>query len=560
MKFCRISRRHFLQGAGGFALTLPFLPSIGLKDAFAETPANGKFLIHFSTGHGGLDPLSWGPDVSSVQWADSEQQVVYPGTQMLGTDHRMRHRPLTQLLNGGRLSTVFDEQFTPLLPKMNLIDGLALMFGGSHHSGGYLGNFHGNMFRDFRTGKDANLNSDPIPTIDQILAQSPNFYPSNDPRTIPVLNLGGGESQSWKLSNGVVQPFTRSWSLGDIYDYVFGGPGGAQASPTRISTLDRVYEDYQRLMSPSSGAGSRLSREDASAVEQHMDSLSQIERRLSNIGQIASCNTMGVSGRRYGPTDPQSEQNAFHQQTRALYAQYWSTYVDIIVTAINCGLCRLFTIPIGVPTDYAGDYHQSCAHQYKSVEAQAVIRDAHQYVARHFILPMLQRLNDVQTGSGGTLLDNGLVIWQHESWYSTHEGKSIPTMMAGGANGYFRTGYLIDYRNLSNRALQRNAYNSQTRTFDPANEYSTLFPGLPMNQWLHTVLEAMGMGRDEYLARSGIPSTATMMGYGDNTVQPSYTVIDFDNTVGNVTQRVRHEAFPQRVIDGCNNPLPFIKI
>jgi hypothetical protein len=145
--------------------------------------------------------------------------------------------------------------------------------------------------------------------------------------------------------------------------------------------------------------------------------------------------------------------NAFHQATRELYAQYWSTYVDMIVTAINCGLCRLFTIPIGAPSDYSGDYHQGVAHQWNLTVAQGYIRDAHEYVASRFVQPMLERLNDVRTIDGGRLLDNGLVIWQPECWYATHELKSIPTMMAGSANGYFRTGYYKLHTNSKRRRV-----------------------------------------------------------------------------------------------------------
>ncbi len=559
MKYCKVSRRHFLQGAGGFAITLPFLPSLVSSNALAEIPQNAKFFIHLSTEHGALNPLSWGPDLSSYQWSPSEQQLLYPGSVMAGTEHWMRRKPLTQLLTNGRLSPVFDEMFTPLLPKLNLIDGLGLMFGGSHHSGGYLGNFHGNMNRDFRTGRDANLNSDPVPTIDQIMAQSSSFYSSSDPRTMPVLNMGDGQPQSFRPRNGTIQPVNYSWSLNDIYDYVFGG-GGAQGNPQRIAAVNRVYEDYQRLVSPA-GTGARLSSEDANAVEQHLDSLSEIERRINSIGQVASCNTLGSGGHRYGPTDPQSEQNVFHQPNRASYAQYWSTYVDLMVTAINCGLCRAFTISLGVPTDLSGDrYHSDVAHQYDQPGNQGIIQDAHQYTARNFILPLLLRLNDVQTINGGRLLDNGLVVWQHESWWVPHEGKVIPTMMAGGAAGSLRTGYLIDYRNLNNRGLQRNAYNGSTQQFDPNNPYSIFYPGLPMNRWLHTVLATMGVGRSEYLALSGIPSGSSMNGYGDTTVQPGYTGLTFHNTVGNVTERVTHEAFPQRIIDDCSSPLPFLYI
>lgn len=527
--------------------------------AFAEMPQNGKFFIHFWTNHGGLNPASWRPALPS-HWDPSEEEVMYGGDPMLGLDHRIHHKRLDQMLTNGQLSDVFDSRFNPLLAKMNIVDGLGLMFGGSHHQGGFLGNFHGNNNRDFRTGVDASLQFvPPIPTLDQILAQSSNFYPAADPRTMPVVNFAGaGMTSSFKLNNGTIQPVAQQWPINDMFYYLFGGPTSVQSAPGRLTILDRIHEDYHRLVSPA-GAGAKLSREDAQVVQQHMDSINQVERRINNMVQGASCNTIGISSTRYGPTDPHSNQDAFHQATRQLFAEQWSIYVDMMVTAINCGLCRVFTVPLGNPTDYSGDYHQNVAHLWNTPTAQGYIEDAHHFVAQYFIHPLLERLNDVATTDGRRLLDNGLVVWQHECWYATHEGKLLPTMMAGSAGGYFRTGYYIDYQNLSNRGLQSEAVIRSTGLIDPMHPYALLYPGVPMNQWLHTVFESMGISRTEYVQLSGIPSNVTMYGYGDHTVQQGYAQNSFNNTIGSTTQQVTHIGYPDRVITGANNPLPFLK-
>ncbi len=559
MKYCKLSRRQFLQGAGGFTLSLPLLPSLLAREAEAEVPLNAKFLIHLSTDHGGLHPDRWRPAINTYQWTASEQTQIYAGSDMLGTRHVIRHKPLSQLVSAGRLSDVFDASFNGLLGKMNLIEGLGLMYGGGHHQGGFLGNFHGNDGRDFRTGIDPNLAfTPPLETIDQLLAKSPAFYAANDPRTMPVLNLGGGgRSPSFKLLNGSIQPTTHVWSIQEIYDFMFGGANGQQSTPARISVVQRVYEDYQRLVSPA-GSGARLSRDDANAVEQHMESLAQVERRLQNIAQVANCSTIGVSSTRYGPTNPNSNENAFQQATRELFASQWSIYVDLMVTAINCGLCRLFTVPLGTPTAYTSDYHQEVAHHWDQEAAQVHIRDAYQFVARYFLLPLLTRLNDVQTGGGQRLLDNGLVIWQPECWYATHDGQNLPTLMAGSANGYFRTGYFVDFRNLMNRAFQGEAWDGQTQTFRSNHPYALHYPGLPMNRWLHTVLEALGMSRSEYIARANLPPGTIMHGYGDHTISSWGTQLTFLNTIGSTAQQVTHTAWPTHVIADSSLRLPFI--
>jgi len=230
----------------------------------------------------------------------------------------------------------------------------------------------------------------------------------------------------------------------------------------------------------------------------------------------------------------------------------------MIVTAINCGACRIFTAPVGAPTDFTGDYHQDIAHRWHEPQTQPVILSSYQFVLWNFFLPLIQRLNDIQTTDGRRLLYNGLVVLQPECWYATHDGQDLTTFMAGNAGGFFKTGWFIDYRNLSNRGLQRNAWSNGTNQFIPGHPYTLLYPGLPMNRWLHTMLESMGVSRNEYLALANLPSGTTMHGYGDHTVAADAT-LNFINRIGSASQQVTHVAWPQHVINGCSSTMPFIR-
>lgn len=558
MKYCRLSRRQFLQGAGSFTLALPLLPSLLTEKAFAQSNSRDPWMILFTTSHGCVSPSDWRGDLSSVIWQAGEQQVLYPGDPMLGTDHRMHFKTLSSLAGGGALSHVFDSQFNGLLSKMNIIEGLDLMYGGGHQTGAHLGNFHGNDNADSRTGVDANLIVPPLETIDQLLASWSGFYPANDPRTMPVLNFGGGGwSPSFRRLNGRVQRTAHDWDIQTIFNNLFGANfGDPAAAAAKQSALNRVHEDYQRF---SGRSNTRISNQDRLSLEQHMQSLADVERRLLNQQNAANCSTVGIGGPTYGPVDPMSNANAFHQSNRELFAAQWDIYVNIIVTAINCGLCRLFTVPIGFPVDYTGDAHQNVAHLWHTAPAQIVIRDAYQFVARHFVLPVLERLNDIDVGSGMRLLDTGTAIFQPECWYATHDGRNIPTMMAGSANNYFRTGYYIDYRNHSNMALQGEAYDWQTATFNSGHPYALHHPGVPFNRWLHTLLEAMGMNRSTYLQLSGLPEGTEMYGYGDHSTGGWGNSLQFQNTVGGNTQTVTHTAWSNVPLADCNSALPFLK-
>jgi hypothetical protein len=70
MKYNSITRRHFLQGAAGSFLALPFLPSLMSKAHAASVP-NPKFFVMFWKGHGGLNlqnlyPITSHPTVAAA--------------------------------------------------------------------------------------------------------------------------------------------------------------------------------------------------------------------------------------------------------------------------------------------------------------------------------------------------------------------------------------------------------------------------------------------------------------------------------------------------------------
>ena len=98
---------------------------------------------------------------------------------------------------------------------------------------------------------------------------------------------------------------------------------------------------------------------------------------------------------------------------------------------------------------------------------------------------MAQRL-DVEEAPGLTYLDNSLLVWTQECGMATHDSVSIPVVTFGSAAGLFKTGLLVDYRRVGNPDSQ----------FDPAPAASR--PRLLYNQWLATVLQAMGVPPTEF--------------------------------------------------------------
>jgi hypothetical protein len=89
-----------------------------------------------------------------------------------------------------------------------------------------------------------------------------------------------------------------------------------------------------------------------------------------------------------------------------------------------------------------------------------------------------------------TLLDNSLVFWSMECGEYTHSSVSWPVVMAGSAGGSLLTGNYLDYRNLTSAGINDNGEGTEVGDIS--------YNGVPYNQWLGTVAQAMGLQQSEY--------------------------------------------------------------
>jgi hypothetical protein len=164
-----ITRRQMLLGAGGAMLALPVLPSLLEKTAYGQSPTYTRKprLYWLCTDHGAAFESSMFPAASL---AGSRQQLF--------ADHEIGSGALTSSVNGDArvLSPILSassSRFTEaLLAKMNVLYGLDVPFYIAHNTGLHLGNYARN---DGNGGDGKAVQSDPRPTIDQLMAWSSNF-------------------------------------------------------------------------------------------------------------------------------------------------------------------------------------------------------------------------------------------------------------------------------------------------------------------------------------------------------------------------------------------------
>ena len=136
---------------------------------------------------------------------------------------------------------------------------------------------------------------------------------------------------------------------------------------------------------------------------------------------------------------------------------------------------------------------------------QKMVCDAYQRFFEHVFLDLVNKL-DVEELDGKTYLDSTLVQWTQESGAATHDPISLPVITAGSANGFFKTGAYLDYRNKSAPSLGNKN--------NPA--YSDLSSGILYNRWLATVLQSMGIAPSEFEknGKKGYGSTYSEEYYG----------------------------------------------
>jgi hypothetical protein len=500
-----MNRRMFLRGAGGAALGIPFLGS--LQPAFSASTYRSTRFVAMATQHGGL-------------WNDR----MWPGDAMLtetrDVGHVVRRGDLTPTYTGSDVAlspvlTASSARLTPaVLAEMNLVRGVDIPFYLSHHTGGYLGNF-GRNDTEYESASPMPY----LPTIDQVMAWSDSFYSPGSSFVQRSVHLG--HQMSWGWSNpvnrsGRVDPMPTTWSNLALFDTLFGGP--VEPGEERRLVVDKVLESFHRLRDGAFGPGRRLSAGDRVRLDEHIERLYEVERKLAS---AVSCD---VATR---PTENTEWHPGAYFESMDLdevyaYHELWN---EVLALALICGATRIATYNcLHTFEPYVGDWHQEVAHE-AWVSEQAVDRmvRGHQRFFDRVFVDLCHRL-DVPDADGETVLHNSLLFWCQESGPTTHDSVSMPVIAVGSAGGALRTGQYVDYRDRDNLSIPA-----------PWDDNPVILdhrPGLLYGQWLATCLEACGVPRSEW-------EVANNPGYG-------------------IHENTNWDAWPAHVEAMGNDVLPFL--
>ncbi|MDX2022137.1 MAG: DUF1552 domain-containing protein [Deltaproteobacteria bacterium] len=461
------SRRQWLKGAAGYSLALPFLQSLATKTAFGQTTvAAPKRFVAMLNEHGGLAESSMFPAMGTL----TDKANLFP-------DHEIGWGALKATRSGADavvapvLRAPADLFSDRLIGKMNVLHGLDVPVYMGHRRGHYLGNYAAVL--ELKEPYTSNLR----PTIDQVMAYSPGFYPQLDGIRERVM-IAPGAQASWNYSN----PTARTGSVMNVrgpddslqmFDRIFV-PAGAPPPMQRRHVVDYVLESYNNLKN----ANRRLSAGDKQRLDDHMERMSELERKLTS-KPVASCMAR--------PRPPRAAGYAYVDESE--FTTLVNLWLDVFIAAFTCDTSRIGILPLvdlRQLLSYAGDWHQQVAHQYNTDAAQEKILMAYQRAFSRVIVPFAQKLDAIEEHPGSSYLDNTLIMWTQEAGWETHTSVSVPVVTFGSAGGFLKTGRFVDYRRK----------NSPLSAYKGTGTNQAL--GLLYSQWMATALQAMNVPPSDF--------------------------------------------------------------
>jgi hypothetical protein len=406
-----LNRRELLRG-GGVALALPLLQAMGADKPSSATPARPKRLLVSYFAYGAYMPNAES-GVPSASNKPYDEWSWWPCKDA---------GPLTFNKSA--------EPFADLKGQVSYLRGL-------DHAGGWTmgGHSSGDVFA---TGADmTDKQKQNAISIDQVAANAHGHLTRHPSLVLGTEGGTGSYGMTKTLSHrGPGRPIPALHKPKDIFSRLFTPYEGESVEAVRArlkreaSVLDLLAENTRDL-------SARLGREDKATVDEYLESVRAIEKRVERANKWTEVPLPKVDAKAVNLDAPQTDPKEY---IRCLY--------DLVFLAYQTDSTRFATLMLesehsqDSPTwnyatyalGYKGATHD-LAHK-RPVESGHWDRwraEQHAY--------FLKRLHDTREGDG-TLLDRTLVLWGSAHPHASHSGKNYPLQLAGGGALGFKHGKL----------------------------------------------------------------------------------------------------------------------
>ncbi len=412
----RSSRRHFLRGAAGTALAMPLFSSLFPKTTHAQSAVSpvGLFTIVQAVG---TATYGWWPETGNG--ALTEQSFSANHTFAAVSDLRDRMLFVQGIDNVPHLGGCDHNRVIA-----------SLLSAQAHRGGGTKGGNAGNT-----------------DSIDTLITRI------SDPGATPFVLLGGKPNGS-AYATGThdagdpIYGIRRPADAFDVISGIVGGDDEAKAANARRvqrgeSILDYVLTEMCDLRR------NKLSVADRQKLDGYTEALRSVEKDLAK----AAADTCPDPLVDYGPyANTPSDPNQI--------GEYGKMLVDIGVLAAACGFRQSVTMYMGgeAPTtdwtfvgadcsDHHGLSHHSCSGDNSAAFNQRADDDLHAVDAWHaenLFGRAVRQLADLQGEDGDLLSRYGVLLVNGLSNGRVHDHRNMPCVLAGGMNGYFRQGAMVE--------------------------------------------------------------------------------------------------------------------
>lgn len=437
MKVNRLSRRQFLEGAGGALLSIPLLPCLlprKVVEAMAAEPPKRNFIAFYS------------PDGSpDLQWM--------PKVRPKGTVGGVKAMKLTEI--SGNISDIITAaDFDSIRNEINFIRGLDAR-AQTYHSADCM--LAGVSLQD----EDRKPELEKLwETLDTHIARS--IYtgtPKVSQLVTATYNVDEIDNHvSYKKNGKYITPINALSSPRAIFDTLFKG---VQASPAEGPTsgeppiygsiLDVFLQDYRNLR-----GSTRISQAGKFSLDQHMDEIRKIELQIQR-GPVVAGQGCVIPDRKDFSTDNNLER---YSQSLEDASRFIDNYLNLFVAALKCQLTQVITfnwVSQGLNFDYYkfGDKtHHDLSHDRDPKgpdESKRKMANLQRFLAGKFAQFAKRLKSEIDPISGKNLLDLSFMMWGNEFSKCGQIPKSHPKvdfgiLTAGSAGGRLTTGYLFDHR------------------------------------------------------------------------------------------------------------------
>ncbi len=393
-----INRRAVLRGmvgGGAVAVGLPLL-ELMMSPSGRALADGGELPTRFGVWFwgNGVKPDKWIPGNTGANWTPSEELA-----------------PLADLV-----------------PYVSVLSGFEVKTATHPHHSGMSAMLVGAPYYQLGTVRDTIVSTFAYPSVDQDAAAWFDGLTPFRSLEIGVTRFRGtdeGTTFEHLSHNGPNLPNPSEYDPGALYRRLFGVSSDARVDLVRQSVLDVVGDQITRLQG-------RLGATDKQRLEQHLDSIRQLEQRLGS--DLGACEVPTSEPAAYADVNGQEQiepQNAIMSELCAL--------------ALACDLTRSFsmhysTCGSGVINWQVGATDGAHSQTHFEGSPQPIV-----HASVTFNMSMLgnflRTLRDTPEGEGNVLDRCSILCTSELSEGITHSNIDIPILIAGLGGGRLRGGY-----------------------------------------------------------------------------------------------------------------------